>query len=77
MEAQNEQNHREEERWDESYREVMGTEEQVVLCLFCCCFFFFGRINRQGGFSSDVEDMPVFKRDGSKSERAMALLEMW
>lgn len=50
----------------------MGTEQ--VGFLF---FVFFGRINRQGGLSSDVEDMPVFKSDGSKSEKAMALLEMW
>lgn len=37
----------------------------------------FGRINRQRGLSSDIEEIAVFKSDVSKSERGMVLVEMW
>jgi len=36
----------------------------------------FGRINRQGGLSSDDKEMAVFKSDSSKSERGMVLVEI-
>lgn len=34
-------------------------------------------INRQGGLSSDIEEMVVFESASSKSERGMVLVEMW
>lgn len=36
----------------------------------------FDRINRQEGLSSDAQEMAVFNRDRSKSERRGVLMEM-